>query len=264
MPSSSLLEDLESQQIDGFLSYDIHHNLKEKYGISYYELEKIALENDIIPLKYKRNANSIKPNEQLKLLTSKVAIIGCGGLGGNISEYLARIGIGNILLMDFDKFDEHNLNRQNYSTVESLGRYKVDVAKESISKINPSVRVFTCKEKFDGDFEPLKEYEIIVDALDSPKTKLLLAKKAKQYSKTFVHGAIGGFSIQTATNSTLQTIYRDVTGGAETTLGNLPFVASFCASLQASEVVKSILGKGELFEDGIFFADLLDNEFFIV
>ncbi len=264
MPSSPLVGDILKHQKNGFISYDIHNKLSKKYSISHYEIEKTALENDIIPLRYKRNSNTLNSKQQLILLTSKVAIVGCGGLGGHISELLARVGVGNLLLMDFDKFDEHNLNRQNYSTLDSIGKYKVEVAKEFIYKINPSVNVVTCKEKFSGEFERFLNYDLVVDALDNPKLKLLLARETLKNKKHFVHGAIGGFNAQFTTDSTLENLYRDDSKGSEIYLGNLSFMASFAASVQASEIIKLLLDTGESLKNRILFTDLLDNEFFIV
>ena len=79
--------------------------------------------------------------DQLRLFRSRVAVIGCGGLGGYLIEQLARLGVGTLVLVDPDVFEEHNLNRQLLSSPAHLGIPKVDVARERVAAINPAVTV---------------------------------------------------------------------------------------------------------------------------
>ena len=85
--------------------------------------------------RYLRNKNLISHEEQVKLSQMKVAVLGCGGLGGYVIEMLARLGVGKLILVDFDTFDESNLNRQLISTEKNLGSSKVEEAIKRIKLI---------------------------------------------------------------------------------------------------------------------------------
>lgn len=120
-----------------------------------------------------------------KLKNLRVAIFGVGGVGSFVVEALARIGIGHIEIYDKDKVDVTNINRQLYALHSTIGKYKVDVAKERILDINPEIevkayRMFITKESADDiDFNNL---DYIVDAVDSVTAKLALIKKANDYN----------------------------------------------------------------------------------
>jgi tRNA A37 threonylcarbamoyladenosine dehydratase len=114
-----------------------------------------------------------------KLNNSKVAVFGIGGVGGYTVEALARSGIGSLVLVDNDEISQTNLNRQIIALHSTLGQSKVDVAKARILDINPECRVekheiFFCEETVQSlDFS---SFDYVVDAIDSVKSKLLLAK----------------------------------------------------------------------------------------
>jgi len=92
-----------------------------KFQTTSREVEILALQNNIIPKRYQRNLGVISPSEQIKLLQSKVAIIGAGGLGGTVLELLVRMGIGELIIADKDIIGDSNLNRQILSTETNLG-----------------------------------------------------------------------------------------------------------------------------------------------
>ncbi len=249
--------------LDATLSLTDHCHATEQFGLSYREVEGVALEMGIVPLRYLRNQSTISPTQQKILFDSHVIIIGCGGLGGHIAEILTRIGIGRLSLYDFDSFEEHNLNRQNFSTLADLGREKVLVVKEALEQINPSVEIQSFVRKFD----PLKEKQniekaaVIIDAVDNPQTKLDLAKVCQELEIHFVHGAIAGMQGQFTTNNTLELLYPDGERGAELVSGNPAFTVTLAASIQASETIKLLLNMGEPLKDTFLVADLLYNEF---
>ena len=117
-----------------------------------------------------------------KLSRSHIAVFGIGGVGGYAVEALARSGIGALDLVDHDRVSFSNLNRQIIATRSSLGRYKVEVAAERIRDINPDCRVRTYQTFFlpetAGEFD-FREYDYVVDAVDTVTAKLLLAEKAR-------------------------------------------------------------------------------------
>ena len=118
-----------------------------------------------------------------KLKNSTVAVFGCGGVGSYAVEALARTGIGKIVLIDNDTVDVTNINRQLIADTETIGMAKVYVEKNRILKINPEAKVEIYKEFFskeNSDILVKKEYDYIVDAIDSVKSKILLIKLAHE------------------------------------------------------------------------------------
>ncbi len=119
-----------------------------------------------------------------KLKKSKVAVFGIGGVGSYVVEALVRAGIGNFILVDNDKVALSNLNRQLISTTKTLGKYKVDVAKNRILEINPNAKVEVYKEFFMPESEDFFNSEInyIVDAVDTITAKIELVVRAKKWN----------------------------------------------------------------------------------
>jgi hypothetical protein len=110
-----------------------------RFQVSCAEAEEAILEAGLLPTRYQRNRQMISTAQQLRLFRSRVAVVGCGGLGGYLLEELARMGIGCLVAIDPDAFEEHNLNRQLLSSPATLGRSKAVAAVERISEINPSL-----------------------------------------------------------------------------------------------------------------------------
>lgn len=264
--NKNIIDYLLENSIDGFLSMIIHNRASKLFNLKLKDIEKQALEIGITPLRYKRNQSTIDLKFQLKLLNSHVCIIGCGGLGGYVAENLARIGIGNLTLIDFDIFEEHNINRQNFSNYETIGKSKVLVVKENLEKINPIINIKTLIKYFEviNDFEIISKCDVVVDALDNPEIKLALAKICKDNNINFVHAAIAGMNGQFSTNNTLENEYRNGSLGIEQFIGNPSFSVTFAASIQSAEVIKLLLGVGETLKDKILITNLLENEFILV
>lgn len=118
-----------------------------------------------------------------RLRSASVAVFGIGGVGGYAVEALARSGVGCLHLIDHDKISVSNLNRQIIAMVSTLGRYKVDVAKERILDINPEVKVHIYRTFYmpetEGEFD-FSKYDYVVDAIDTVTGKLALIMQAKQ------------------------------------------------------------------------------------
>lgn len=261
---NDIISSIREKAEQGYLSLSCFQELMKIYNLSFKELEKMALENDVIPLRYQRNFCTISRENQLKLFNSNIAIIGCGGLGGNISEYLTRIGVGNITIMDFDVFEEHNMNRQNFSNMETLGKYKAEVLKEGLEKINPAVTITALNEEFTKNSKSLKNATLVIDALDNPDVKKELHAFCVEHDKQFVHGAIAGYNGQFLCSDGLHRVYRSEGKGTETGLGNPSFSASFAASVQASLAIRLLLDNEDPLEDNILITDLFNMEFHIL
>jgi molybdopterin/thiamine biosynthesis adenylyltransferase len=239
-----------------------------RFDMACAEVEEAALEAGYLPARYQRNRHMISIPQQLKLLRSKAAVVGCGGLGGYILEELARLGVGRIAAIDPDVFEEHNLNRQLLSSVENLGRAKVEAAEERVRRINPAVRLQPIREAFsrDNGAKLFGGMDVVIDAVDSIPVRLELAEACDRLKIPLVHGAIAGWygHITTAYpgEDSVAKIYRHFKGGKgiEQTLGNPSFTPAVVASLEAAEACKVLLGEGTLLRNRKLSINLLDME----
>ena len=215
--------------------------------------------------RYIRNISTLSMEENEKLKDFKVCVIGCGGLGGYIIEMLGRIGIGYITAVDGDVFDESNLNRQILSDEDSLGMGKAKKAKIRMKKINSSIYVNSVEDLIDKTNceKIIKEHHLIIDALDNIKTRFILQEECKKLNIPLIHGAIGGWYGQVSTifpgDDTLDIIYKNKEE-LENKLGNPSFTPANIASIQVSEAIKVLLGKGETLSKKLLLIDLLYNE----
>jgi molybdopterin/thiamine biosynthesis adenylyltransferase len=240
-----------------------------RFALSCGQVEEVALELGLLPARYQRNRQAISISGQLALFRSRVAVIGCGGLGGYVIEQLARLGVGEIVAIDPDIFEEHNLNRQLLSSPRNLGEAKVEAARARVADINPAVTLLPVREAFgrSNGRELLEGVLLVVDALDSIPVRLELAEVCNELNLPLVHGAIGGWYGHVATqfpgDNTIQTIYKSwVEGkGIEKQLGNPAFTPAVVASLEVAEACKIILGEGALLRQRKLAVDLLAMEF---
>lgn len=240
----------------------------EKFALTLAEVEAAILEADLLPARYQRNRRMISTQQQRQLFHSRVVVVGCGGLGGYILEQLARLGVGQIVAIDPDIFEENNLNRQLLSTPADLGRVKVEVAAERIAAVNPAVTLQPVHALLDKGNGPrlLADTDCVVDAVDNVTARLQLADICADLDVPLVHGAIAGWYGHVATvfpgERSLQTIYRHWDGGkgVEQQLGNPSFTPAVAASFEVGEVCKVLLGQGALLRNRKLAFNLLDME----
>jgi molybdopterin/thiamine biosynthesis adenylyltransferase len=233
-------------------------------GISLRQAELAALDAQILPERYLRNLGTLGWEGQRRLLEACVAVVGCGGLGGAIIEALARSGVGRLVVVDGDSFNPHNLNRQLFSTMASLGRPKVEVAAERVAAINPAVEVTPHAVWATADNLPaiLGPAQVVVDALDTPRDRLVLQAVAKQCGIPLVHGAIAGLIGQVTTilpgDDTLTRLYgvEPPEHGAEAVLGTPAPTPMLVAALEVAEVLKLLTGQGEVLRGQLLYLDL--------
>ena len=129
--------------------------------------------------RFERTKLLIGENDLENIINSKVAVIGCGGVGGFVIEALARCGVGTLVIVDYDTIDITNINRQIIALEDTVGNYKVDEFEKRIHNINPNCKVIKFREKFDKstvDFFNLKDYNYVIDAIDLISAKLDLAE----------------------------------------------------------------------------------------
>lgn len=193
---------------------------------------------------------------QRKLLASRVLLIGVGGLGCPTAQYLAAAGVGTLGLLDFDRVEISNLQRQVLYGTADVGRAKVDVAKERIERLNPDVRVEVHDTRLTAEnaLELLRAYDVIVDGTDNFSTRYLVNDACVFLKKPNVHGSIFRFEGQATLfcageGPCYRCLYREppppelapscAEGGV---LGVLP---GLIAMIQATETVKLLLDLGD-------------------
>lgn len=259
-----------AEKADGkLLSWVDQRELMAQFELDCATAEGLILQSGYLPARYQRNQQMISTEQQLKLHQSKVAVVGCGGLGGYVLEELARLGVGQIVAIDPDVFEEHNLNRQLLSTIDQLGVEKNLAAVQRIAVINPAVRVSPITAAFskENGSEMLEDVELVIDAVDNIPTRLELAEICSRLKLTLVHGAIAGWYGQVVTvepgDGALQRLYANWSGGkgVEAGIGNPSFTPALVASLQVAEACKLLLGQGEILRNKMLSVNLLDMQF---
>lgn len=222
-------------------------------------------------LRYSRNKNLMSDDEIILLSQKKVCVLGLGGLGGYIVEMLSRIGVGSLTLVDGDVFDETNLNRQLFSSMNNLGSSKALEAEKRVKEINPLTKVIPVYEFVDSSnaMKIIANHDVIVDALDSIDLRKYIAKVCTELNLPLVHGAIAGWYGQVATiypnDTTLDILYpKDIKRGIEKELGNPSFTPALVASIQVSEVIKLLLNRGDLLRNSFMMIDLYTNDIEVI
>jgi molybdopterin/thiamine biosynthesis adenylyltransferase/rhodanese-related sulfurtransferase len=210
---------------------------------------------------------------QTKLLSSRVLLIGAGGLGSPSSLYLAAAGVGTLGIVDDDRVDASNLQRQIAHSTETLGDWKVDSAKRTLEALNPDVNVVTYKERLTSEnIERILAdgWDVILDGADNFPTRYLVNDASVWHDVPVVHGSIYRFEGQV-------TVFKPGDGPCYRCLFPTPpppELAPSCAeggvlgvlpgvvgSLQANETIKLLLGIGEPLVGRLLLFDALATEF---
>jgi molybdopterin/thiamine biosynthesis adenylyltransferase len=254
------------------LDEDHADSIAQGLGLALLDVYRATLGLGIYPRRYLRNREGISLQDQLKLAESKVAVVGAGGLGGTVIQLLGRIGIGRLIVVDCDVFDETNLNRQVFCTREWVGRAKALAVQEQMKTINPAAEVHAHILRLDSANGPeiLAGCQVIVDALDNVEDRLTLESLGKGMKVPFVHGALAGFEGQLMTvfpeDPGLKQIYgsgvegRSPANRPEFLLGVPSITPSLVATLEAMEVLKILLNRGTPFRNKMVYIDLERGE----
>ncbi len=209
---------------------------------------------------------------QRRIKAASVLIVGAGGLGSPLALYLAAAGVGRIGLVDFDRVDESNLQRQILHGTSSVGRPKLESAKERLADLNPGVRVDTYETRLTSEnaFDVIRPYDIVVDGTDNFPTRYLVNDACALLGKPNVYGSIFRFEGQASvfdarTGPCYRCLYPDppppglvpscAEGGV---LGVLPGVIGV---IQGIETLKIILGVGETLVGRLLLFDALSLRF---
>ena len=209
---------------------------------------------------------------QKKISDAKVLLVGAGGLGCPVGYYLAAAGVGTIAIVDNDKVELSNLQRQIAHSVKTLDMYKADSAKETFESLNPDVNVVAIKERLNSKniLDLFRDYDIIVDGTDNFPTRYLINDACVMLKKPLVSGAILRFEGQVTTilpgeGPCYRCLFEEAPPAGLVpscqeagVLGVLPGVIG---ALQATEVLKLIIGKGKPLTGNLLIYDALGVNF---
>ena len=209
---------------------------------------------------------------QLKLLNSKVLLLGAGGLGSPAAMYLAAAGVGTLGIIDMDVVDESNLQRQILHNTDRIGERKVDSAKKTLTSLNPDVDVVTYDVRLGADniMEILAGYDLVVDGADNFPSRYLLNDASVKLGIPVVHGSIFRFEGQITVFDPRQgPTYRDMLPEAPPAemapscaeAGVLGVLPGIVGSIQALEALKLLLGVGEPLRGRLVAFDALEMSF---
>ena len=213
------------------------------------------------PERYESNLGVLSDEDILQIQDITVTIVGLGGLGGNVANQLVRLGVKRWILIDFDRFSMSNLNRQLFSTIDVLGRRKVEVVSQELLRIDPTIVI----ELHASHVEELNniETDYLIDCVDDPKTKRYLAHLASELHVPLLHGSCGGWYGQVGWIlpgcTLLDDIYKNDQAGLEQTLRNPSFTPAVVASYMVSEFVKMVQKNPDTVVNELLLIDLFNN-----
>ena len=211
---------------------------------------------------------------QKKIIKSKVLIVGMGGLGCPVAEFLARAGVGSIGIIDSDNVDLSNIHRQSLYDVNDLKKSKVVAAKKKLKKINAGIKVRSYKLRLNKTNynKIIKEYDYIVDGSDNFKTKFLINDFCKVSKKFLISGAISKFDghvftfdFKNKNTPCIRSFFQEDKISDDILNceyeGILGTVAGIIGTIQANEILKKILNIGKNLNGYILILDLLNLNF---
>ncbi|MDA3853858.1 MAG: HesA/MoeB/ThiF family protein [Bacteroidales bacterium] len=208
---------------------------------------------------------------QQKLLDASVLVVGAGGLGAPVLQYLVAAGVGHVGCVDADVVSLSNLQRQVLYREDDIGKPKVDIAKATLSQLNDDVHITTYPVMLSADNAEtiLSNYDIIVGATDNFESRLIIDKLSKAQGKAFVHGSIGEFEGQVAVFNyqggiSYQDLFSSPSASEGDSLGVMGVLPGIIGSLQATEVIKIICGIGEVLSNKLMIYDALSCEMQVV
>lgn len=216
--------------------------------------------------------SEIGGNGQKKLIDSRVMIIGLGGLGSACVIYLAAAGIGNIGIVDFDNVELNNLQRQIIHTENYINKSKVESALDRINKLNSEVKVTVHNTKFtpENAMDLISNYDIVADCTDNFLSHYLINDTCILTNKPFVHAAVLQFYGQAITVIPKKyACYRCLlpipppieSAQSCEQAGVIGTIVGMMGIIQANEIIKYILGSGELLTGKMLLFDALDSSF---
>ena len=217
---------------------------------------------------------NIGASGQKKIIQSKVLIIGMGGLGCPVAEFLTRAGVGTLGVVDNDNVDLSNIHRQSLYNIDDIKKSKVLIAKKKLKRINSKIRITCHKIRINKNnlAKILTKYDYVVDGSDNFETKFLINDFCKKFKKYLVTGAISKFDghiftfdFSSKKTPCIRSFFQEEEISDEMFNceheGVLGTVAGIIGTIQANEVIKKILNIGKNLNGNILILDLLNLNF---
>ncbi len=223
--------------------------------------------------RYKRNIMlpQIGEEGQKALANARVLIVGAGGLGSPAAMYLGAAGVGTLGIVDFDKVDVTNLQRQIIHSTSNVGKNKASSASEYIAGLNPEIQVNVTDVALDENniYDYIKDYDFVLDCVDNYETKFLINDACVKSNKPFCHGAVQEFNGQAMTfvpgSPCYRCLFEDIPSEEDVVraknLGIIGAVAGVIGSVQALEAIKYLTASGDLLTGKMLIFDGLAMKF---
>ena len=206
-----------------------------------------------------------------KLRNCRVLLVGLGGLGSLIAYYLTCLGIKELHIVDHDVVSISDLNRQILYTIDDLGLKKVDVASRRLRLLNPDVEIIKHDIYLNDDnaIELTKDVDIVIDALDNWKSRLILNKACILNRRVLIHGAVSDWIGQVTVvipcrTPCLQDLYLMTRPKDRNVVLVMPQTVGVIASIQVNEFIKYIINQGELLTGKLLIIDLLTYSKYVI
>lgn len=210
-------------------------------------------------------------NGQYRFENAKVLIVGAGGLGTVVSNYLVSMGIGNIGICDFDVVDETNLNRQFMFSMKDLNEQKAELLSKKLNVQNPDIKITAYPNKFDelNAKKICSGYQLICDCSDNIETRILLDKVSYDYNVPLIHGAVSGWEgyltiLNFRNKISLLDIFSERELLSSKTCINEGINATLCGvvgSYMANEAIKIIMDIDTSIDGNLLYINMLNNNF---
>ncbi len=208
---------------------------------------------------------------QEKLLNARVLVVGAGGLGAPVLQYLVAAGVGYIGIVDADVVSLSNLQRQILFDESHIGMSKAEISKERLVVLNSDVQITTYSFMLEENNAEkiISNYDIVVGCTDNFESRIVIDNATKVQNKPFVHASIGEFEGQVAVfnysgSISYQDLFGSVSSDANLPLGVMGVLPGIIGSLQATEVIKIICGVGEVLSNKLLLYDALTCEMQVV
>jgi molybdopterin-synthase adenylyltransferase len=221
--------------------------------------------------RYRRNIllQGVGEDGQEKICLGKVLIVGAGGLGSAAALYCAAAGVGVIGIIDHDRVELSNLQRQILHTVKSIGQWKASSAQRAIVALNDSIRVDVFHEKLSADTAEavLRNYDFVIDCTDNFQSKFFINDACVDHGLPFSHAGVLEFYGQTMTvlpgqSACYRCVFQNMPSNYVLAPGGiLGSVAGIVGAIQATEAVKYLTQRGELLTDTLLTVDALTMEY---
>ncbi len=206
----------------------------------------------------------------IRLKQSKVLILGAGGLGSVTIPALAAAGVGNIGIVEFDKVEESNLQRQLLYTPSDINKDKIHIAREKAELLNPTIEIEIYQDKFNQSNAKglVSAFDLILDCTDNLPARYLINDTCAELKKPLIYASVSDYKgmvtiLHYQKNTNLRDIFPEASEKAEAA-GIIPTLPMITGSIQANETMKLLTGVGEILDGQLLTFNILKNSFHVV